>query len=115
MDDSVQSSEIQNENYDQIRSDKNGHGDGAAFLISNDLSYKTKSFLPSEIENIFMEIFLPHSKPLVVGTVYCPPSQGSFTETITEHFSRINTNDTEIYILGDFNIDLFSKQKYIFH
>ena len=115
MDDSVQSSEIQNENYDQIRCDKNGHGDGAAFLISNDLSYKTKSFLPSEIENIFIEIFLPHSKPLVVGTVYCPPSQGSFTETITEHFSRINTNDTEIYILGDFNIDLFSKQKYIFH
>ena len=73
-----------------------------------------KSFLPSEIENIFIEIFLPHSKPLV-GTIYCPPSQGSFTETITEHFSKINTNDTEIYILGDFNINLFSKQKYIFH
>ena len=50
-----------------------------------------------------------------MGTIYRPPSQGSFTETITEHFSKINTNDTEIYILGDFNINLFSKQKYIFH
>ena len=50
-----------------------------------------------------------------MGTIYRPPSQGSFTETITEHFSRINTNDTEICILGDFNINLFSKQKYIFH
>ena len=58
--------------------------------------------------------FLPHSKPLVVGTVYRPRSQGSFTETITEYFSKINPNDTEILILGDFNINLFSKQKYIY-
>ena len=54
-----------------------------------------------------------------MGTTYRPPSQGSFTETITEHFSKINTNDTYtqkyLYILGDFNINLFSKQKYIFH
>ena len=60
-------------------------------------------------------MFLPHSKHLVLGTIYCPPSQGSFTETTTEKFSKINTNDTDIYILGDFNINLFSKQKYILH
>ena len=50
-----------------------------------------------------------------MGIVYHPPGQGSFTETITEHFSKINTNNTEIHILGDCNINLFSKQKYIFH
>ena len=113
--DSVLSSEIQIENYDLICSDRNRHGGGVACFIRNDLSYNTKSFLPSEIENIFIEIFLPHSEPLVVGTVYHPPSQGSFTKTITEHFSKINISDTEIYILGDSNIDLFSKQKCIFH
>ena len=31
-----------------------------------------------------------------MGTAYRPPSQGSFTEAITEHFSNINTNDREI-------------------
>ena len=67
------------------------------------------------VNDIFIEIFLPHSKPLVVHTIYRPPSEGSFTEKITEHFSKVNTNDTEIYILGDFNINLFSKQNYIFH
>ena len=102
-------------NYDLIRSDRNRQGDGVACFIKNDLSYNMKSFLPSEIENIFLEIFLPHSKPLLVGTIYRPPSQGSFTETITEYFSKIKTNDTEIYVLGDFNINLFLKQKYIFH
>ena len=50
-----------------------------------------------------------------MGTIYRPHRQVSFTETITEHFSKINTNDREIYVLGDFNINLFSKQKYIFH
>ena len=37
-----------------------------------------------------------------MGTIYHPPSQGSFTETITENFSKINTSNTEIYIFGDF-------------
>ena len=115
LDDSVLSSEIQIENYELIPSDRNRHGGSASCFIRNDLSYNTKSFLPSEIENIFIEIFLLHSKPLVVGTIYRPPSQGSFTETITEHFSKINTNNAEIYILGDFNINLFLKQIYIFH
>ena len=50
-----------------------------------------------------------------MGTIYRPPSQVSFTETITDNFSKINTDDTEIHILGDFSINLFSKQKYIFH
>ena len=113
--DSVLSSETEIENYDLIRSDRSRHGGGVACFTRNDLSDNNKSFLPSEIENIFREIFLPHSKPLVVGTIYHPPSQGSFTELITEHFSKINTNNAEIYILGDFNINIFSKQKYIFH
>ena len=97
MDGSVIFSEIQIENYDLIRSDGNRHGGGVACFIRNDLYYNTKSFLPSEIENIFIEIFLPYSKLLVVGTIYYPPSEGSFTEIITEHFLKINTNNTEIY------------------
>ena len=109
LDDSVLSSEIQIENYDLIRSDRNRHGGGVACFIRSDFSYNTKSFVPSEIKNTFIEIFLPHSKPRVVGTIYHPQSQGIFNKTITEHFSRMNTSDTEIYILGYFNINLFSK------
>ena len=33
----------------------------------------------------------------------------------TEHFSKINTSNSEIYILGDFINNLLSKEKYIFH
>ena len=52
LDDSVLSSEIQIENYDLIRSDRNRHGGGVACFIRDNLSYNTKSFLPSEIKNI---------------------------------------------------------------
>ena len=57
LDDSVLSSEIEIENYGLIRSDRDRHGDGVAYFIRNDLSCNTESFLPSEIENIFIEIF----------------------------------------------------------
>ena len=91
LDDSALSSEIQIENCDGICSDTNRHGDDVACFIRNDLSYNIKSLLPSEIENILIEIVLPHSKPHVVATVYRPLSHSSFTETTTEHFSEINT------------------------
>ena len=60
LDGSILSSEIQFKNYDLIRSNRNRHGGGVACFIRNDLSYNTKLFLPSEIENIFIEIFIAH-------------------------------------------------------
>ena len=62
--DSVLSSEIQIENYNLIRYDRNRHGGGVVCFIRNDLAYNTKSFLHFEIEKIFIEIFLPHSNCL---------------------------------------------------
>ena len=96
LDDSVLPYEIQIEIYDLIRSDRTGHGGGVACFIRNNLSYNTKSFLPWDRKNIHWD-FLPHSKALIVGTIYRPPSQDSFSETITEYFAKINTN--EIYVI----------------
>ena len=59
LDDSVLFSKIQIKIYNVIRSDRSRYGDGVACFIRNDLSYNTKSFLPSETENVFIEIFLP--------------------------------------------------------
>ena len=67
LDDSVLSSEIQIENYDLICSDRNRHGGGVACFIRNNLSYNMKSFLPSEIENIFIEIFFTSFKASFCG------------------------------------------------
>ena len=59
-DDAILSSEIPIENYDLISPYRKRHGGGVACFRRNYLSYYTKSFLPPEMENVFVKVFLPH-------------------------------------------------------
>ena len=74
LDHSVLTSEIQIDEYDLLRCDRNRHGGGVACYIRNDLSYNVQSYFPKDIENIFFELLLPNTKPVVVGTIYRPPN-----------------------------------------
>ena len=73
LDASVLEQEISIDNYKILHCDRNRHGGGAACYIRNDLSYNILSVFPCEIENIFLEILLPNSKPVIVGTICRPP------------------------------------------
>ena len=53
-------------------------------------------------------------KPIVVGIIYQPPSQSEFLEIINTHFSKLDTNNNEIYILGNFNTNLYLNNSYFF-
>ena len=106
LDDSVLSSEIHIDNYNTLFCDWTRHGGGVVCYIRNDLSFDIKSFFPPEIENVFFEILLPNTKPIVVGIIYRPPSQSEFLEIINTHFNQLDTNNNEIYIIGDFNINI---------
>ena len=65
LDDSVQSFKTQIKNHDLISSNRNRHGGGVACFIINDLPYNMKSFLPSKMENILIDIFY-HIKSLLL-------------------------------------------------
>ena len=67
-----------------------------------------------EIENIFFELLLRNRKPIVVRIIYRPTSKSGFLETINTHFNKLDTNNNEIYILGNFNINLYLQNSYIF-
>ena len=82
--------------------------------MRNDLSFTKRNYFPHDIETIFIEIFLPKTKPMTVGIVYRPPSQASFLETMNEHFYKLDTINKETYILGDFNINLYLNNKCVF-
>ena len=114
LDDSILSSEINIDIYNTLRCDWNRHGAGLVCYIRNDLSYDVKYIFPPEIENIFFELLLPNTKPIVVRIIYRRASQLEFLEIINTHFSKLNTNNNEIYILGDFNINLYLNNSYIF-
>ena len=114
LDASVLEQEIDIDNYKILHCNRNRQGGGVACYIRNDLSYNILSVFPCEIENIFFEILLPNSKPVIVGTIYRPPSQNNFLELLNSNMNKINSVDNEIYIIVDFNINLFLNDSYVF-
>ena len=81
LDNCVLDSEIQIDNYQILRFDRNRKGGGVACYVRNDLSYIEKDFFSEEIENIFFEILLLKTKPITVRIIYRPPNQKCFLQT----------------------------------
>ena len=52
------------------------------------------------------------TKPLSVGIVYKPLSQSQFLRQMIAEFEALDL-DNEIYVLGDFNINLLFQDKYV--
>ena len=113
LDESIFQSEIQIDNYDLLRCDRNRNGGGVACYIRSDISYVQKDFFPNVIENIFFEILLPKTSPITVGIMYRPPSQTNFLEILNMTFEKVDVDKKEIYILGDFNINMYHNNRYI--
>ena len=99
-----------------MHSDRNRQGGGVVGYVRNDLSYNNLSVFPCEDENIFFFEIL-----ITVGNIYrptlCPPppplSQSNFLEVLNDNMNKIDSINTEIYILGDFNINLYLNDSYI--
>ena len=70
--DSISSSEIKIEGYDLLRLDQSRRGGSAAWYIKRSLSYNYKDNFCKSTETIFFDIFLPKTKPILVGTLYRP-------------------------------------------
>ena len=110
LDNSVLDGEINIEGYSIIRSDRNRHGGGVACYIRSDISFNIRSDFTDDIENIFFDILLPKLKPILVGIVYRPPDQSGFLNKLSSSIANAKFFDLyEAYILGDFNINLISK------
>ena len=64
------------------------------------------SIFPREIESVFFKILLPNSKLISVGTTYRPTNQSNVLEVLNENMNKIDSVSNEIYILGEFSINL---------
>ena len=82
--------------------------------MRNFLSFMKIIFFPQDIETICIETFLPKTNPVIVGMVCRTPSQTNFLETTNECFYKLDTINKETYILGDFNINLYLNNIYVF-
>ena len=70
LDETVLDGEINIEGYKLIRSDRNRHGGGVACYVNNNVSFNIRSDFSTDIENIFIDILLPKTKPLLLGILY---------------------------------------------
>ena len=101
MDISINDLELQIDGYNLLRADRNRHGGGVACYIKNNISFEIKKYFPPDIENLFVDIVFPNSEPFTVN----------FLEILNEHFDQINSENKELYLLGDFNINILHNGK----
>lgn len=105
LDESVTDQEVHIENYSVLRSDRNRNGGGVCMYIRDDLAFSILQDVKTEdMESIFIELLLPKTKPIVVGSCYRPPKQAIFLDLLQQALRNIRP-DLEQIILGDFNID----------
>ena len=115
LDNTIMDSELKIEGYDLIRSDRNRHGGGVACYIKKDRHYNVRANCPTNFENIFLDLLLPNSKPILIGILYRPPDQSVFLDMVSSAIADMEDFDKhEAYLLGDFNFNLWDKSKYIF-
>ena len=115
LDHTVPDLEVNLPGYDILRCDRNRNGGGVPCYIRKDLCFNTRALNCKEIENIVFDILLTKLKPITIGVFYRPPNQANFMELIVKSFSLLNLKVNEIYLLGDFNINLSQNGNYILH
>ena len=64
-----------------------------------------------DFENIFIDILLPKTKPILLGVAYRPLSDMHFVEKLSNSISNSNSFDAqEVILLGDFNVNILDRK-----
>ena len=114
LDNTVLSSELEIEGYDLVRSDRSRRGGGVACFVKNSISYNRKPNFCTNTESIFIEIFLPRSKPVLIGILYRPPDKYDFVNCLERTFSDTNVFESqECYLLGEIRHLTRSSPQYV--
>ena len=51
--------------------------------INNTICYNRRERFSTEIENVFVDILLPITKPILIGNVYRSPDQSGFLDKLS--------------------------------
>ena len=94
-----------------------GRGGGTGIFIKSDISYQLlevprSTHLHTTYESLFVNISLAKDSNAIIGAVYRPPgsSLGDFNEEFSELLTFLSNHSREIYLTGDFNIDLLKSE-----
>ena len=112
LDKTILDNEVKINGYELKRADSNRQGGGVACYIRKDLSFNVRENFSIDLENIFFDLLLPKSKPILIGIIYRPPDSSGFLEKLNAAISKTENFDSqEVFILGDLNIDLTNSKQ----
>jgi hypothetical protein len=95
--------------YNIYRKDRNANGGGVAVYIQNHIPVKLLSRSNVTIEVIWLQVHLPHLKPILVGSCNRSSNANSqYLENMCEMLDNVCDINREVYFLGDLNIDWLS-------
>ena len=113
LDSSVSDEEVNISGYSILRSDRNRYVVGVACYVRADLCFNRRNVFSNSIENAFFDLRIPKLKSLSIGIFYRPPHVNTFLETFANDLKLIDLKETEVYFLGDFNINLLVSDKFV--
>ena len=62
--------------------------------------------MSNEIEAIWLHVYIPHLKPLLVGCCYRPPNtNSSYLDKLCDMIDKVGDFTNEMFLLGDLNIN----------
>ena len=115
LDNTALSSEREIEGYDLARFDRSRRGGGVSCFVKSSISYDRKPNFCFNTESVFIELFVPKSKPVRFGFFYRPPDKYYVVNCLERTFSDTNVFESqECYLLGHSNLNLQPKDKEIF-
>ena len=105
-------SQIKIHEYDILLCDRNRHGGGVACCIMQMITLVV-IFKPYILRSQQIHFLKCHCQTL--GQFSRPPNQTNFfLEIFHKSLSKVDTNNTQTNIIGDFNINFWQNERYIF-
>ncbi len=104
LDSPVCNLEITIKGYDVIRNYRNRRGGRVNLYINNKIAYEFRDNpLMINLKTLWVDLFLPNTKPITVGVCYRPPDNTTFLDELNSKLTAFDTS-RETIILGDMNI-----------
>ena len=112
LDHTVSSSGFKIGGCDLVRSDQSQREVVVACFVKNSISYNRKPNFYINTKSIFTEIFLPKSKPVLIGILYWLLYKYDSVNCLERTFNDTNVIEShDCYVLNDININLQYKDK----
>ena len=112
----ITDAELKISGYQLFRRDRGSKGGGLAVYVRNDVSVIRRTDLEkASVEGLWLEVLIPKSRNLLVGTFYRPPNSSSYYDKDFMSKFEVIVNEctaqgNEIITMGDLNCDFFAKR-----